>query len=353
MSIYTVATYPKSEDCLKLSIVVPVYNEEQNIIRCLNSILKQTLGPNAIDLVIVFASCEDNTLSLINDWAAENSSKFWSIRLVHNGKKTLAAGWNLGVKYSRSELVILTSGHFFMNPDYSEILTSLMVIHQDIFTIGGNITADTSQKPMCLFSRIFKQIYQTRSLVGNANYRVSQDKDTNALDYDCDTACFGCYRRHTFLTIKGFNEDLLRSQDFELHCRLRKLGLRQARSTFALGEYRLRIHPLDAYKYAYINGFWISRPLTKYPYMFRLRHSIPFLFHITLLFSLGLLFITPLASIPLAFLLLSYTGYLLSGFRNLNITDAPVGIILAFLYHNIYAIGYSHGLLISLVKGRL
>ena len=71
----------------KISVIVPVYNIEQYIHRCVNSILAQTY-PN-IEIIIVDDGSTDNSGRIIDDIASTNSS----IRVLHkkNGGVSSAA----------------------------------------------------------------------------------------------------------------------------------------------------------------------------------------------------------------------------------------------------------------------
>ncbi len=52
---------------LKVSIVIPVYNEERNIKACLDTILKQTIQP--FEVVVVDNNCSDRTIDIARKYA--------------------------------------------------------------------------------------------------------------------------------------------------------------------------------------------------------------------------------------------------------------------------------------------
>jgi len=91
----------------KLSIVMPVYNEEDKIERCLKSIREQDYPQDKIEIVFVDDDSTDNTLKL---------SRKYGIKYVRNGKHDYDIGKSLGVKNA--------SGEYVMFLDADNILTT-------------------------------------------------------------------------------------------------------------------------------------------------------------------------------------------------------------------------------------
>ena len=90
----------------RVSIIVVTYNNEKDIVDCLNSILSQDY--QNFEIVIVDNSSTDNTVMKI----MELSGKYQGIRLIQSKENTgYAGGNNLGFQHSRGELVVL------LNPD--------------------------------------------------------------------------------------------------------------------------------------------------------------------------------------------------------------------------------------------
>ena len=55
---------------VKVSIIVPVYNVEKVIDRCLNSLINQTL--NDIEIIVVNDGTPDNSQDIIDEYAKKN-----------------------------------------------------------------------------------------------------------------------------------------------------------------------------------------------------------------------------------------------------------------------------------------
>ena len=52
----------------KVSIIIPARNEEQNIGRCLDSILEQTLPNSQVEIIVVDDGSSDNTASIVRTY---------------------------------------------------------------------------------------------------------------------------------------------------------------------------------------------------------------------------------------------------------------------------------------------
>jgi len=80
-----------------ISIVMPVYNEENKIGRCLRSIREQNYPQNKIEIVFV----DDNS----TDKCVEIAKKF-KIKLIRNGAHNYDVGKSLGIQNSKGEYIL-------------------------------------------------------------------------------------------------------------------------------------------------------------------------------------------------------------------------------------------------------
>ncbi|MBU3912759.1 MAG: glycosyltransferase family 2 protein [Nanoarchaeota archaeon] len=81
----------------KISIVMPVYNEEDKIEKCLKSIRNQDYPQDKIEIVFVDDDSTDNTLKL---------SQKYLVKYVRNGKHDYDLGKSLGIKNATGEYVM-------------------------------------------------------------------------------------------------------------------------------------------------------------------------------------------------------------------------------------------------------
>jgi glycosyltransferase involved in cell wall biosynthesis len=96
----------------KVSIIVPVYNVEKYLVRCMDSLLNQTLKDIEI-IVIVERECTDNCVAICKEYSKMDSR---IILIVNDKKGGLAKGRNVGIPYITGEYCA-----FVDSDDYVEL----------------------------------------------------------------------------------------------------------------------------------------------------------------------------------------------------------------------------------------
>ena len=86
----------------KVSIIVPVYNAEEFIHRCVDSLVYQTL--EEIEIILVDNQSTDNTWSILQDYRREFPDKVYIYELEKHYDGP-GAGRNLGLKYAKSKYI--------------------------------------------------------------------------------------------------------------------------------------------------------------------------------------------------------------------------------------------------------
>ena len=96
----------------EISVVIPVYNVEQYIRQCLDSIVNQTLGIENIEVIIVNDQTKDNSMDIINEYA----SKYPSFKIITNDvNKGLGESRNAGLENVTSDYVAFVDSDDFIS----------------------------------------------------------------------------------------------------------------------------------------------------------------------------------------------------------------------------------------------
>ena len=81
----------------KVSVIIPIYNMEQYLSECLDSMLQQTLG-NDIELVCVNDGSPDNSLFVLRQYEA----KYDNIIIINQMNSGVGVARNNGIKARNS-----------------------------------------------------------------------------------------------------------------------------------------------------------------------------------------------------------------------------------------------------------
>ncbi|MEK7109737.1 MAG: glycosyltransferase family 2 protein [Patescibacteria group bacterium] len=80
---------------MKVSIVIPVYNEEKLIESCLNSLTKQSEKPD--EIIVVDNNCTDNTIELVK--------KYKDIKIIREAEQGMIPARNTGFNEAKNEII--------------------------------------------------------------------------------------------------------------------------------------------------------------------------------------------------------------------------------------------------------
>lgn len=130
----TACTHQKSDNCPKISVLVPVYNVEKYLPECLNSLTNQTLS--AIEIICINDGSTDNSLKILQDYAERDPR----IQIINKENSGYGASMNLGIKHAKGEYIgILEPDDFIELKAYEDLYRaaerfSADVVKADYFT---------------------------------------------------------------------------------------------------------------------------------------------------------------------------------------------------------------------------
>lgn len=102
-----VYTLPREETEItgyaKISVIVPCYNAERFLARCIDSILSQTIGASHLELILVNDASTDGTKELLEQYEKQHPDQILVVHCEQNGKQGTAR--NIGLQYASGEYV--------------------------------------------------------------------------------------------------------------------------------------------------------------------------------------------------------------------------------------------------------
>lgn len=100
----------------KISIIIPVYNVEQYLEKCIDSVLNQTISN--LEIILVNDGSKDNSGLICDKYAVVDKR----ITVVHKQNGGLSDARNCGIKHSSGDYIIFLDSDDFLAPTFCEIL---------------------------------------------------------------------------------------------------------------------------------------------------------------------------------------------------------------------------------------
>ena len=187
----------------KVSVIIPVRNEADKMIECLESIYSQSLKP--FEVIIIDGHSTDGTV--------ENARKF-PVKIVYEDYHTRGGARQVGLENSEGEYVAFTDASCVPHKDWLRKLVD--DFHDDIVGVGGRtLLVNQGFWPHSIDLAFSTFIGSANSVQG----RVFKNKRTVSSISGCN--CM--YLRHKVIDVGGFSLNW-GSEDSELNSRLLKVG---------------------------------------------------------------------------------------------------------------------------------
>lgn len=317
-------------ESIKVSVIVPLYNEERYIEKFLCSLQEQTYPHEKMEWLLIDGNSTDCTVEIIQRHLANGP-----IRLLHNEKRKTPYALNIGIEQAQGEYIIRLDAHASFPADYIE-----KCVHYLDTTDADNVGGVAETEANGFVGGAISQMLSTKFGVGGSDFRVGDG------DRYVDTVPFGAFRKTVFERVGLFNPKLLRSEDNDMNARIRESGGKIWLANDIRFKYYCRDTVGGILKMGMQNGNALFRTMRENPKAMSLRHFIPFLFLMSLLVMPVLAVFVPLFRWLFA---AEIALYLLLDFAFSFVNKKPqygfVNIWLYPLFHICYGLGSLLGLL--------
>ena len=130
--------------CKKISIIIPCYNTENYIDRCLTSLLNQTIGFKYLTVICVNDASTDRTWQKLKEWKTRYPNNFILINCTKNGRQGRAR--NLALSYVTTPYIGYLDSDDWIEPDtYEKMYQNTEAYHCDI--VFCDMSRDYSDTP--------------------------------------------------------------------------------------------------------------------------------------------------------------------------------------------------------------
>lgn len=125
------------EQDILISVIVPVYNVEDYVGRCVDSILNQT--HKNLEVILVNDGSKDRSGKICDEYAAKDDR----VRVVHKENGGLSSARNTGIEMAAGEYITFVDSDDWIEADAYEHLLKLMKKYQVKLVCGGNYNVDS------------------------------------------------------------------------------------------------------------------------------------------------------------------------------------------------------------------
>lgn len=318
---------------LRLSVLIVVRDEAGPLAALLDSLSRQTLPPAAFELIIVDGGSGDASRRVAEEAARRFSAGGGPpVSILDNPRRTLAPGWNLGIRAARAPVVLRLDAHARIPPGFLAASLDALGQRPDAWAAGGRIRTVGET----YWGRVNAIVLSHPFGVGGSPFRTSRGTPGEGRGRWVDTVPYAAYHRWVFERVGLFDERLRRGEDLELHARIRRAGGRFWLDDAVESEYVARPTLGGLLKKAWGDGFWNPRALALSGGAMRPRHYAPPLF-VLLAATLGALAVAgrglPLAAFAGLYLAAALAAAVDGAWRTGELSRAPGAWLASALFH--------------------
>jgi glycosyltransferase involved in cell wall biosynthesis len=187
---------------------MPVINEEQHLADSVNRILAQEYA-GSINVVIAVGPSKDRTRAVADE--LQRSSDH--VIVVDNPSGRTPAGLNAAIAAATGEVIVRVDGHAMIPPDYVAIAVETLE-RTGADNVGGIMAAEGVTE----FGVAVARAMTSKFGVGGASFHVGGGEGPALTVY------LGTFRRSALDRVGGYDETMVRAQDWEMNLRIRETG---------------------------------------------------------------------------------------------------------------------------------
>ena len=187
---------------------MPVLNEAEHLEAAVDSVLAQEFA-GELELLLALGPSKDDT----NKIAAKLAKADPRIRLVENSAGLTTVGMNLCIKQAKAEIIIRVDAHSELAPGYIKRGVELLA-ETGADELGGIMLA----RGRSAFQQAVAWAYSSRFGIGGAAYHVGGAAG------EAESAYLGIFRADALARVGGYDESIIRGEDWDLAQRIKATG---------------------------------------------------------------------------------------------------------------------------------
>lgn len=191
-----------------ITVVMPVLNEAKHLADAVTSVVEQHY-PGDIEILLAMGTSTDGT----DDVAAALAAADSRIRLIPNPHNLTTVGLNEAIRQAKHDIIVRIDAH--SQPTVGYFANGVHVLdEQGADLVGGIMDA----RGRSAFQKAVAWAYTSRFGIGGANFHVGGEAG------EAESAYLGIFRKSALQRVGGYDESIVRGEDWDLAQRIKKTG---------------------------------------------------------------------------------------------------------------------------------
>lgn len=142
-----------------ISIIIPIYNVEKYLEKCLDSVIKQTY--DNIEIILIDDGSEDKSKQICDDYAKIDNR----IKVIHKKNEGVSKARNIGIDTSKGEFITFIDSDDYIDKNYIEELYKLCIKNNSDIAICGVKDEDYDGNIVHVSNKIIKKLNKREILI--------------------------------------------------------------------------------------------------------------------------------------------------------------------------------------------
>lgn len=196
-----------------VSVIIPVYNSENFIERCIDSVLKQTY--KNIEVILINDGSEDNSGKICESYLKKDER----VRVEHQSNLGVSTARNQGIKISRGHYIQFVDSDDYIDKDMIKNLINEFDRDTDLVMCGyRSLNIDTSTNVNKIISKTFKKKHLEKKEFLNSFYKYLESMYINYIWNKLYLAEIIREHQISFNPTMSLGEDLVFNLDYLEYC---------------------------------------------------------------------------------------------------------------------------------------
>lgn len=131
-------------DDIFVSFIVPVYNVEKYITKCVDSVINQQ--HRKLEIILVDDGSKDKSGAIIDELEKKDNR----IRVIHQMNKGVSSARNIGLENAKGEYILFVDADDYIEPDYTTYFIKLVVDNSCEIGMNLNCYDIMNQSQICI-----------------------------------------------------------------------------------------------------------------------------------------------------------------------------------------------------------